>query len=84
MEARLAHALQQSSGAQALGAVQLAEHLAILKRWYFRSSRLGEIFFADSKGDLPWRRIVRAVGRVYKGEREEPEVPVRGAAPVIE
>jgi excinuclease ABC subunit C len=84
MEARLAHALQQSSRAQALGAVQLAEHLAIVKRWYFRSSRLGEIFFADSKGDLPWRRIVRAVGRVYKGEREEPEVPVRGAAPVIE
>jgi hypothetical protein len=50
------------------------EHLAILKRWYFRSSRGGEIFFADDRGLLPLRRIVRGIRRVYRGEKElEPE-----------
>ena len=44
------------------------EHLAILKRWYYRSNRLGEIFFADSKASWPLRRMVRGIGRVYKGE----------------
>jgi excinuclease UvrABC nuclease subunit len=47
-----------------------AEHLAILQRWYYRSHRIGEIFFADEKG-WPWRRIVRGVGRVYRGEKAE-------------
>lgn len=84
MEARVAHALEQNP-AQPLGsALRLMEHLAILKRWYFRSTRIGEIFFADSKGELPWRRIVRAVGRVYKGEQAEPEMPAAGALPLVE
>jgi excinuclease ABC subunit C len=47
------------------------EHLAILKRWYYRSHRVGEIFFADEKGSWPLRRIVRGIGRVYKGEDSE-------------
>ena len=47
------------------------EHLAILKRWCYRGTRKGEIFFADSKGELPMRRIVRGIGRVYKGETPE-------------
>ena len=50
-------------------AQETMEQLAILKRWYYRSSKVGEIFFADERGELPWRRIVRAVSRVYKGER---------------
>lgn len=84
MEARVAHALEQNP-AQPLGsALRLMEHLAILKRWYFRSTRIGEIFFADSKGELPWRRIVRAVGRVYKGEQAEPEMPAAGSLPLVE
>jgi hypothetical protein len=45
------------------------EHLAILKRWYYRSSRIGELFFADDKGALPLRRIVRGIARVYRGEK---------------
>ncbi len=49
------------------------EHLALLKRWYYRSHRLGEIFFADDKGQLPFRRIVRGISRVYRGEKPEPE-----------
>jgi len=45
------------------------EHLAILKRWYYRSVKVGELFFADDRGELPMRRIVRGVSRVFKGEK---------------
>ena len=51
--------------------METMEHLAILKRWYYRSSRLGEIFVADEKGQLPMRRVVRGIGRVWRGEKEE-------------
>jgi len=54
------------------------EHLAMLKRWYYRSHRVGEIFFADNKGSWPLRRIVRGMGRVYKGE----EAAVPGSLPL--
>jgi hypothetical protein len=49
------------------------EHLAVLKRWYYRGSRTGEIFFADAKGALPMRRIVRGISRVFRGEKAETE-----------
>src|SRR5207253_8227853 len=45
------------------------EHLAILKRWYYRSHRTGEIFFGGDKGAWPLRRIVRGIGRAYRGEK---------------
>jgi hypothetical protein len=48
------------------------EHLAILKRWFYRSSRGGEIFITDRKGVLPMRRVVRGISRVYRGEKENP------------
>jgi len=51
------------------------EHLAILKRWYYRGSRTGEIFFADGKGELPMRRVVRGISRVFRGEKPEPINP---------
>jgi excinuclease ABC subunit C len=51
--------------------LELMEHLAILKRWYYRGTRTGEIFFADAQGALPMRRVVRGIGRVYKGEAPE-------------
>jgi hypothetical protein len=50
------------------------EHLAILKRWYYRSSKLGEIFFADENGELPMRRIVRGISRVFRGEKPAAEL----------
>lgn len=46
------------------------ENLAFLTRWYYRSRKLGEVFFADERGDLPLRRIVRGISRVYHGEKE--------------
>jgi hypothetical protein len=51
------------------------EHLALLKRWYYRSSRVGEIFFVDEKGTLPMRRVVRGIARVYRGEKSETDAP---------
>jgi excinuclease ABC subunit C len=51
--------------------LEITEHLAILKRWYYRGTRAGEIFFTDAQGALPMRRVVRGIGRVYKGEAPE-------------
>ena len=73
MEARVQEALQSLSPAQAKAALETMEHLALLKRWYYRGSRTGEIFFADAKGVLPMRRIVRGISRVFHGEKPEPD-----------
>ena len=71
MEARIQSALSTLPAAATQSGVERMEHLAILKRWYYRGSRTGEIFFADAKAELPMRRIVRGIGRVYKGEAPE-------------
>jgi excinuclease UvrABC nuclease subunit len=71
MEARVEEALAALPPAAPRGAVEAMEHLAILKRWYYRSSRAGEIFIADRKGMLPMRRVVRGISRVYRGEKEQ-------------
>jgi len=71
MEARVTEALAGIQISGSATALQTMEHLAILRRWYYRSSRAGEIFFADEKGVLPLRRIVRGISRVYRGEKAE-------------
>ena len=71
MESRLAESLESIISAKSASAVELNEHLALLKRWYYRSRRVGEIFFADEHGGLPLRRVVRGVGRVLHGEKAE-------------
>ena len=71
MEARIQSALADFCPARPFSANERMEHLAILKRWCYRGTRKGEIFFADSKGQLPMRRVVRGIGRVYKGEAPE-------------
>jgi hypothetical protein len=80
MEARLQTALAGLPPAQPQSVLERMEHLAILKRWCYRGTRKGEIFFADSKGELPMRRIVRGIGRVFKGEAPEVAIPI--SAPV--
>jgi len=70
MEARVDEALASLPPASPRGALETMEHLAILKRWFYRSSRGGEIFIADRKGVLPMRRVVRGISRVYRGEKE--------------
>jgi excinuclease ABC subunit C len=70
MESRLSTAISEIPVNEPASAAELTEHIALLKRWFFRSSRMGEIFLADDKGELPMRRLVRGVSRVYRGEKE--------------
>jgi excinuclease ABC subunit C len=80
MEARIQAALAAFPAGELGSAMERMEHLAMLKRWCYRGSRTGEIFFADAKGELPMRRLVRGIGRVYKGEAaEKPEAKNEGA-----
>jgi excinuclease UvrABC nuclease subunit len=71
MESRVEEAFASFPRPENKPSLERMEHLALLKRWYYRSSRIGEIFFADDKGAWPLRRIVRGIGRVYKGEKPQ-------------
>jgi excinuclease ABC subunit C len=71
MESRIQEALTSFPAATPGTALETMEHLVLLKRWFYRSSRAGEIFFADEKGELPLRRVVRGISRVYRGEKSE-------------
>jgi excinuclease UvrABC nuclease subunit len=71
MESRVQQALDFPAS-KAKSALENMEHLALFKRWYYRGSRIGEIFLADAKGELPMRRIVRGISRVFRGEKPEP------------
>jgi excinuclease ABC subunit C len=74
MESRLQAFISGWPDHEVLSNTEATEYLAIVKRWYYRSNRIGEIFFADEKGAWPWRRIVRGIGRVHKGEKGEDAV----------
>jgi excinuclease ABC subunit C len=41
---------------------ELAEHLSLVARWFYSKPREGEIFFREA--DWPYRRILRACGRL--------------------
>jgi excinuclease ABC subunit C len=75
MESRVQDALSSMPPAKEKSALETMEHIALLKRWYYRSSRIGEIFFTDASGEFPMRRIVRGLSRVLRGEKENPGVP---------
>ncbi|HYW40587.1 MAG TPA: hypothetical protein VE957_20980 [Terriglobales bacterium] len=79
MEARIQAALTAFPASKPGSANERMEHLAILKRWCYRGTRAGEIFFADARGELPMRRLVRGIGRVYKGEAPESEMNAKPA-----
>jgi len=82
MESRLQAVMDSFPSAKARPALETMEHLALLKRWYYRGRRVGEIFLADDKGNLPMRRVVRGIGRVLRGEG--PEVESAGQIPRID
>ncbi len=80
MEARLQEALAAAQptpprASSPPSALELMEHLALLKHWYYRSQRQGEIFLTDERGDLPLRRLVRGVSRVFRGEKADDFAP---------
>jgi excinuclease UvrABC nuclease subunit len=71
MESRVLAALDSFPTAKARPALETMEHLALLKRWYYRGHRIGEIFLADDKNIFPMRRVVRGISRVIRGEPAE-------------
>lgn len=73
MEARILEALSRVAPCKPRNALEWMEHLAMLKRWYYRTSKTGELFLSDSAGELPMRRVVRGISRVFKG-REPSEI----------
>ena len=77
MESRVQAVLDAFQMAKISTALETMEHLALLKRWYYRSRKVGVIFLADDKGVFPMRRIVREIGRVLRGEgpEQQPVVP---------
>ena len=73
MESRVQEALALIPPAKVKSTTEGMEHLALLKRWYYRGTRIGEIFFASAHGELPMRRVVRGISRVFRGEKPENE-----------
>jgi excinuclease ABC subunit C len=71
MESRVQAILDSFPPAKTRPALETMEHLALVKRWYYRGHRVGEVFLADDKGVFPMRRIVRGIGRVFRGEGPE-------------
>jgi excinuclease UvrABC nuclease subunit len=69
MEARINEALATVEEVKIQSALEWMEHLALLKRWYYRTAKAGELFLTDANGELPMRRVVRGVSRVFKGEK---------------
>jgi excinuclease UvrABC nuclease subunit len=68
MESRITEALAAVEAPKLRGALEWMEHLALLKRWYYRTIKVGELFLAEN-GELPMRRVVRGVSRVFRGEK---------------
>ena len=71
MESRIEETLATIELPARASAIEMMENLAMLKRWYYRSIKVGEIFFADEGGELPLRRLVRGISRVFRGEKAE-------------
>jgi excinuclease UvrABC nuclease subunit len=71
MESRVLAVLDSFPPVKTPPLLETMEHLALVKRWYYRGRRTGEIFLADDKGVFPMRRIVRGIGRVLRGEGPE-------------
>lgn len=71
MESRVLAVLDSFPPVKTPPLLETMEHLALVKRWYYRGRRTGEIFLADDKGVFPMRRIVRGIGRVFRGEGPE-------------
>src|ERR1022692_3879504 len=68
MESRITEALAAVEIHKPRSALERMEHLALLRRWYYRTLKTGELFLAEN-GELPMRRVVRGVSRVFRGEK---------------
>jgi excinuclease UvrABC nuclease subunit len=69
LESRVSEALSQIATRKPERG-ELVDHLAILRRWYYRKNRKGEVFFTHEE-EFPLRRIARGISRVFSGEKEK-------------
>jgi excinuclease ABC subunit C len=69
LEQQVRSALEELVPTGASSAAQFMEELAILKRWYYRSHKVGEIIVAGADGAFSARRIANAAGRVSGGKQ---------------
>jgi excinuclease UvrABC nuclease subunit len=83
MESRVQEIIQRIFDQRAVASAERTEHLAILKRWYYRSHRIGEVFFADQRGTWPLRRIVRGIGRAFSGEKPQESSTFSATQPLV-
>jgi excinuclease UvrABC nuclease subunit len=76
--------LEQLGGTKKISAAECSEHLAILKRWYYRSHKTGEIVFRNADGSWPVRKLQNAIARVSsatKGTNEHSAVSPQPSGP---
>ena len=62
-------ALTSLEPAKRVSTAECSEHLAILKRWYYRSHKVGEIVFRNEDGNWPLRKLANACVRVGSPRR---------------
>jgi excinuclease ABC subunit C len=58
----------------------LSDHLALLARWYYSKPRAGEIFFREQ--DWPYRKLIRACGRLLAADDAQSGAPPSAPKPV--
>jgi len=59
---------------------ELADHLSLLARWFYAKPREGEIFFRET--DWPYRRILRACGRLLAAGNASRAGPLPPSPPI--
>jgi len=59
---RLGSSSPRASASSSSATEPLADHLALLARWYYSKPRTGEVFFREA--DWPYRRLIRACARL--------------------
>ncbi len=78
LEARLDSALSTLKVRSARSTQQLADHLSLFSRWYYRpqARRTGEVVFDDASGPFK-KQLMRAISRVYRQSQvaSVPDVP---------
>lgn len=83
LNAALDTLFNQASRAPALASARAGDHLALLRRWFYRpdSQKTGEIFFAQEPENAPlqWplRRILRGISRVATGQAAAQAKPLQ-------
>jgi excinuclease ABC subunit C len=67
LESRLDDALNTLAVRSAKSTQQMADHLCLFSRWYYRpqARRVGEVIFTETH-DVPKKPLMRAISRVYR------------------